>query len=104
MHSSSLDYRGAYQLMMPFIFLSALVSVSSRNIACDCYIQHNSRNRPDRGIEGLKKKKTNKHRQTHGPKLGSGGLDSWLEKPQSPGNLACLLYRSEQKGRIIIYS
>lgn len=57
MHSSSLDYRGAYQLMMPFIFLSALVSVSSRNIACDCYIQHNSRNRPDRGIEGLKKKK-----------------------------------------------
>lgn len=56
MHSSSLDYRGAYQLMMPFIFLSALVSVSSRNIACDCYIQHNSRNRPDRGIEGLKTK------------------------------------------------
>ena len=35
-------------------------------------------------------------------KLGSGGLGSLTEMPQHPGSSACLLYRVEQRGRVLL--
>lgn len=36
-------------------------------------------------------------------KLGSGGLSSWLEKPQHPGRAAWLLYRVGQRGGVTVH-
>lgn len=36
-------------------------------------------------------------------KLGSGGLSSWLEKPQHAGRAAWLLYRVGQRGGVTVH-
>lgn len=53
---------------------------------------------PTGAAKGMKRGET-----THS-RLGWSGLGSLLEKPWHPGQLACLVYRTEQRGSAVEHS